>query len=952
MHPQRVTEHDVRFFNESDYPTARIAGYLRDGLALGGAAFTYATNDHLSVITAALGDLGIDVSGKIATGQIVLDHADDLAAAMVAQRQSAFDARIAARLNDALGKFGKVWIYSEVVDVLARAGDHASALELERRWNQLLDGKPAAMLCGYALGRFADASLVSEFRRVCHEHVLVEPVGDEVRGSHGRVVAELQQMVVALRKESQQLLDSERQQQRLRGQAHAASEHVARLQRLTSALSEATTRSGIGEVVAAEVPDIFSADVAVLVLAIEDGKKLELAGHANLPRHVARRFRSFAVEAPVPIATSFRTGAPLWLMSAEQIGRDYPATLVDNPDAQAIGCLPIMVRGRCLGALGVSYNSASRANALDRALLEDYVRQVAIAVERAESYEDAQRARGRLQILADAAGRIARAGLDLKQVTDAVARECTHAGFAHSCAINLRREETDEFPLAVLYHVDPEAGAEAERILRAMPVVRGRGIAGGVAQSGRAVRITTEEGTVERAYSAYRPYLAKYPVSSMIAVPLRSSSKILGTVTAARHPPSPPFTVEDEQLLQELADRATLSIENAMLYERARHDRERAESANRAKDEFMARLGHELRNPLAPILTATQLIRLRAGDTLDRERGMIERQVEHMVRLVDDLLDVSRITTGKVELRRAPVELAPLVASAIEIVSPLLEERRHRLTMAVPHAGLLLDADADRLSQVIANLLTNAAKYTPPGGLIEITAAAQDGSVSLTVRDNGAGIDSELQPHIFDLFVQGRQASDRAKGGLGLGLAIARNLVEMHGGTLRARSDGIGKGSEFVLGLPLAAGHPASAPKATLATASNNGIRHKVLVVDDNVDAADSLRHVLQSFGHSVAIAHDGPSALRVAEQERPDLAFLDVGLPVMDGYELGRRLLSTLGDSAPKIVALTGYGQESDRRRSAEAGFDDHAVKPISLERLQSIIDRLLSPAENDPPP
>jgi signal transduction histidine kinase/ActR/RegA family two-component response regulator len=419
-------------------------------------------------------------------------------------------------------------------------------------------------------------------------------------------------------------------------------------------------------------------------------------------------------------------------------------------------------------------------------------------------------------------------------------------------------------------------------------------------------------------------------------------------VTAARYDPSAVFAPDDQQLLQDLADRASLSIQNALLYERAQRERERAEQereraedANRAKDEFLAMLGHELRNPLSPILTALQLMRLRAGDMLGKERTIIERQVSYMVRLVDDLLDVSRITRGKVQLERRPTQLAEVVACAIEIASPVLEERAHKLVVSVP--GLTVQADANRLAQVIANLLTNAAKYTAAQGLIEVSATVLDGSVALSVKDNGVGIEPGLLPRIFELFVQGTQSSDRAQGGLGLGLAIAKTLVEMHGGKLTASSEGLGKGSEFIVELPVIGALTSVAPRPTEAPVqpSVRGGSRKILVVDDNLDAATVLGEVLEMVGHRVSIAHDGPSALEVAEVFRPEVCLLDIGLPVMDGYELARRLVEMLGGDL-KLIAITGYGQESDRQRSAESGFHEHLVKPIEFDRLQSVIEEL----------
>ncbi len=370
-----------------------------------------------------------------------------------------------------------------------------------------------------------------------------------------------------------------------------------------------------------------------------------------------------------------------------------------------------------------------------------------------------------------------------------------------------------------------------------------------------------------------------------------------------------------------------------------------AESANRAKDEFLAMLGHELRNPLSPILTALQLMKLRGAAGSERERTVIERQVNHLTRLVDDLLDVSRIARGRVELKREIVEIAEVVAKAIEMASPLLEQRTHSLFVDVPRPGLQVDGDPTRLSQVVSNLLTNAAKYTPPNGEITIHAELLGDEVVLSVRDTGIGIAADVLPTIFDLFVQERQALDRSQGGLGIGLTIVRSLIERHGGSVSARSNGPGKGSEFVVRLPAAGREhgiperrPASARIEAQLPASGAA---RILVVDDNEDGAEMLAAALVGKGYDARVAYDAPTALRVAAEFTPDVAFLDIGLPVMDGYELAAHLRQIPGLEALHLIALTGYGQDSDRRRTQEAGFHHHLVKPVDINDVEAALAR-----------
>lgn len=429
-----------------------------------------------------------------------------------------------------------------------------------------------------------------------------------------------------------------------------------------------------------------------------------------------------------------------------------------------------------------------------------------------------------------------------------------------------------------------------------------------------------------------------------VYLPLRVDGEVLGGVALA-FAEEPPLA--DRSLYIDVMRQVALAFDRARLYEEAERERGRAQAAARAKDEFLAMLGHELRNPLAPILTALHLMRLRAPGVVEKERLAIERQVNHLVRLVDDLLDVSRITRGNVELKTARIELGEVVARAIETASPLLEQRRHNLSVSVPARGLAINGDSSRLTQVVANLLTNAAKYTEPGGQVSIVATREEGDVVLRVRDSGIGILPEMLPRIFDLFAQGRQSLDRSQGGLGLGLAIVRSLVAMHGGSVSVKSAGRGLGSEFTLRLPSASAEVATAEEAATNPAPvPEG--HRILVVDDNEDAAELLALSLSESGYVTRVAHDGPAALRVAEDFAPEVALLDIGLPVMDGYELARRLRAP-GTPPIRLIAITGYGQESDRAASRKAGFDAHLVKPVNPGDLEAIVQRMVDGGEVD---
>jgi signal transduction histidine kinase len=384
------------------------------------------------------------------------------------------------------------------------------------------------------------------------------------------------------------------------------------------------------------------------------------------------------------------------------------------------------------------------------------------------------------------------------------------------------------------------------------------------------------------------------------------------------------------------------AIERKRLQDAALAAREEAVRANAVKDNFLAMLGHELRNPLAPIVTALALIEQRNVPEVSRELAVVQRQVQQVVRLVDDLLDVARIVRGKVELQRQRVDLADAVAAALESAKPLLEERGHTVRLAVTPGELMIYGDLARLTQVVANLLTNAAKYTPAGGTVWITGSADETSVELRVRDTGIGMDKELLERVFGLFEQGSMSFDRASGGLGLGLAIVQNIANLHGGTATATSAGAGQGSELVVRLPKTTRAPAAEavahnPAPVAESAAQAGRR--VLIVDDNQDNAELLDQALTMFGHTTCLAFDGSSAIERALQFAPDIVLLDIGLPVIDGYEVARRIVATLGAQAPMLVAITGYGQAADRERSRQAGFHSHLVKPVQLDKLREVI-------------
>ena len=422
---------------------------------------------------------------------------------------------------------------------------------------------------------------------------------------------------------------------------------------------------------------------------------------------------------------------------------------------------------------------------------------------------------------------------------------------------------------------------------------------------------------------------------SVLAIPLKARGRVLGVLTLALGSSGRNYEAADLSLAEELASRAAAALENARLY---RDIQER----DLRKNEFLAMLAHELRNPLAPIRNAVQIL----GQAKEQDSGtkwasdVIDRQVKQMVRLVDDLLDVSRITRGKVKLKTEPVDVAAAVASAVETSRPLIDERRHDLAVTLPASPLWVAADPARLAQILANLLNNAAKYTPEGGRITFMTEREGDAAVFRVRDTGVGIAAEMLPRVFDLFTQIDRSLDRAEGGLGIGLTLVHRLVEMHGGTVHVCSDGLGRGSEFVVRLPAVAA-PSVSEEPTRngkhsAPLEAGGLR--ILVVDDNRDSAHSLALLLEIQGHQVRTAYDGLAALDMVEEFDPEAVVLDIGLPRLNGYDAARRIRARPQSKPLLLVALTGYGHEDNRVQAQAAGFDHHLVKPVDLEILQQL--------------
>lgn len=422
----------------------------------------------------------------------------------------------------------------------------------------------------------------------------------------------------------------------------------------------------------------------------------------------------------------------------------------------------------------------------------------------------------------------------------------------------------------------------------------------------------------------------------VLFMPLRARGRTFGVLVASRRDSHREFGPADVTTANALAARAVIALDNARLYKEVEH-------ANQQKNEFLSMLAHELRNPLAPIRNAVTYMKLsgKADPELEWARDLIDRQVTHMVRLVDDLLDISRITRGQIRLELQPVDLGSVIESAVETSRPLIDAASHHLKVVFPDPPIQINADRARLSQVLSNLLNNAAKYTPDGGSVLISGERSGESALIRVRDDGVGIPPEMLAKVFDLFTQVDSSLDRSKGGLGVGLTLVKRLVELHNGHVDARSDGPGLGTQFTIRIPVVSSVPAPEESRQVSAVPQQFVPTqslRILVVDDNVEAADSLTRLLNQIGHQVASAYDGISALDLARELQPQVVVLDLGLPGLSGFEVAKRLRQEFG-SKVLLLALSGYGQEDDHRRSKQAGFDRHFNKPLDFDALMAAL-------------
>jgi signal transduction histidine kinase/CheY-like chemotaxis protein len=672
---------------------------------------------------------------------------------------------------------------------------------------------------------------------------------------------------------------------------------------------------------------------AGLYLVDATGANLELKGSVGYSDENVDRFRLIPLTASTPATDSIKNRLPVLLGSPEAIAARYPAfsNAYTARRAVAIACIPLEVQGRAIGSIGLGFAQPRTFDEKEQDALRALGQQCAGVFEwadrlegRVPSSEQAPSPLERLHVFTRALAQ----AVTPTHVAEAVVDMGMAATSAQSGGLWLLSEDGSTVTLERI--VGP-GGPRSENYVR-VPLDTPQPMAVlDAIREGRPVWLESSRQIEARYPETFRRF-SQGGECALACLPLFAQGRCIGGL-AYHFEGSHRFDEEERTFLHLISWHSAHAIERSRLYREARE-------ADRQKDEFLAMLSHELRNPLTPIIAAVELMELRDNSAFAKERTIIARNARHIVRLVDDLLEVARLKRGKIVLRPELCELSTLITNAVETMNPLVEAHAQHLEVSDAAPGVVVKADPVRLTQAIVNLLANAVKYTRRGGEISVVALAEGSEAVVRVRDSGIGISPEMLPRVFDLFAQEKGALDRAQGGLGIGLTVVKTLVELHGGRVSAHSEGRTRGSEFVIRLPLASDDAPAVAASTTAPPRRVPVEHRlrVLIVDDNSDAANLVGDALGVLGCLVRIAYDGASALVAAVEFEPELALVDIGLPILNGYEVAERLRRL--DVPPRsIVAVSGYGQHADRLRSREAGFDDHIVKPVGLDILRKLV-------------
>ena len=880
-----ATGHLVQFYEDDSFLVQTVVYFIGDALRAGEGAVVIATAEHRAQIAAGLRASGIDVDQAMQTWRYAALDASETLDKIMADGQLD-ESRFVDVVGGIVGRTSacnakrRIRAFGEMVALLWAAGRPEAAIALEELWNRLAQRLSFSLLCGYPIRGFPTEHSAA-FRAVCAAHAQVIPAESYTALTSAderlRGIARLQQQASALNAEI--------------AQRKASEQTLAERNNMLHALVDASPLPIV----------VIAPDTAVRLWNPAAERMFGWAEHEVLGKALPIVPTEMSTEWAAVRAAALR-GESLLAAETQRLRRDGTEIAV-----------------RMSAAPLLSSDGAVREIVL---LFEDVSERDRVEESRQKTLRELQTFYEVTQVLS--------AELDLQRLIQALTDAATELSGAETGAFfyNVADGQNDQ---GLLYAL---SGSERRGVSERVDLLDSRALFAATFAERHVVRIDDlrahtrrDEPPVFAPDSAVRSYLA-VPV-------VGRAGEVFGGLFLGHSAPSV-FSPDAARVVGGLAAHASVAIENARLYEAERRARSEAEASNRAKDEFLAMLGHELRNPLSAVRNAIVSARLEPA-LCDRALEIAQRQADYLTRLVDDLLDVARITQGRIPLHREPVSFAGIVERAVETTRQLIEERAHAITLSLPRGDVRIDADAIRLEQVFVNLITNAAKYTPPGGHIELIGRVVGTDAELVVRDTGIGIRAEVLPRIFDLFVQGDRELDRAQGGLGVGLTVARRLVELHGGRITAASSGGGKGAEFTVSIPTVTTNdrPPDRPGEVSATHA----RSRILMVEDNRDAAESLMMILEFFGHHVRIAYDGLAAIAAAQAIVPDVMLIDIGLPGIDGYEVAARVRQDPKLKDVVLVALTGYGGNEDKQRAMQAGFDHHLVKPVDVSVLKTLV-------------
>jgi PAS domain S-box-containing protein len=733
---------------------------------------------------------------------------------------------------------------------------------------------------------------------------------------------------------------------------------------IESSLDYESTLDGVARLA---VPEF--ADCCVVDLVAEDGPVRGVALAHRDPRAETQmrllrgRYPPHPDQMDARARRTLGQGRPLVI---DDIPDGLLATVIDDPELLQIArevlprqllCVPLRARGVTIGAISFGSLTPSRYSHEDIALGEEIARRCASAIDNARLFREARRQTERLGAIAAAARAFSEAVLDPDSLLETVARRIgTLTG--EGCILRLVDGDDDRPATVATWHPAPEARALVNDILVRAGGTASRRLPGHVLQSGEPLVLTSEAGADlrDRVAPEFRPYIDRFGITSLLILPLTVRGRVIGTLSMTREGAATPYSPDDVAFRQSLADRAALAIDNALRYDAERAARAEAEAANRAKDEFLSVLSHELRTPLTPIIGLTQLLLRRpiSDPSVGRALETIDRNAHIQVRLVEDLLDVSRIVTGRLQIERRPIDLAPVIEAAIDAVRPTAADKHMRIDINLDPGVPAVDGDPVRLQQVVWNLLSNAVKFTPAGGTVTLTLSRRDAMACIAVSDTGIGIEPEFLPFVFDRFRQADASSTRHHTGLGLGLSIVRHLVEMHGGHVSATSQGPKSGTTFTVLLPLSTPGAGQDDEDLDSSAERPLAGLSVLVLEDDEDTRDLLRLTLELAGARAVVTRSSAEALAALGREQPSLILADIGLPNEDGFAFMRKVreLPVSGGGVTPALALTAYAGSDIGGRAAEAGFQAHLTKPVDPAVLVATLAELAARTRGFPGP